>query len=140
MTQIDRIRSFIQSVGSSNIFTINDIQTDTKFPRASIRRILSGLSQKDEISRLEPGIFTPNQFRRKFIGTQKYKGNSRQFFALTYESNDIDRESELLQTLDGFLNDEYVKSASNTGYSDDIIESNEVQTEFIFPNVQVGEL
>lgn len=140
MTQIDTIRRIIQGIGSGELFSISDIRSDTKFPRASIRRVLSRLSRQGEITRVKRGLFKAEQFRRKFIGTTKYKGNPRQFFALTYEANDEDREIELLEALNQFLNEEYVDAAGNTGYADDFVDATEVDEGFIFPNIQVGDL
>jgi alkylated DNA nucleotide flippase Atl1 len=160
VTQIDRIRTLIQNISTGNPITTKDISKITGFPEPSIRRVLSGLVAKGEITRVRRGFFTSSRkesesenirfrmgeredlddWHRKFIGTQKYKGNPRQFFALTYERNDIDRETELLDELDGFLNAEYVQSAGNTGYADDIIDESQTQDEFIFPSIQVGYL
>ena len=105
VTQTDRVRSFLQNIGSGNLFSTSDVFEDTGIPKPTIRRILAGLVRSTEITRREPGIFRINildksqeveqkidVWHRKFIGTQKYKGNPRQFFAVTYEKNDFDRE------------------------------------------------
>ena len=153
MTQIERIREIIRKFDVAELFTGKEIENETGFPKSSIRRTLGSLVKTEEINRVEPGLFVrkdisqfgvqideSEDFRRKFIGTQKYKDNPRQFFAVTYEKNDIDRESELLIALGKLLNENYVQSAGDTGYSIDSVEPRDVLGEAIFPNIQVGKL
>lgn len=150
MTQIDTIRALFQNFSASDILTITDIQIATKFPRASIRRVLSSLSTNEEITRLQQGVFTTStegvsvldeeEFHRKFIGTGKSGSSSRQFFAVTFEANDIDRENELVERLIEFVNENFLDIAGTTGYADDTIDTRDIDLNFTYPSIQVGVL
>lgn len=158
MTQIERIRDIIRKFEDSTLFNIAEIRERTNIPQASVRRILGGLANNGEISRVEPGLFKVPQredttrfggqvdedefqeIHRKFIGTQKYGKDTRQFFALTFEENEIDREGDLLDALRDFLNTNYLDAAGDTGYSDQIVPQADVQEQFRFPSIQVDEL
>ena len=157
MTQKNDILEFLRSFPASTLITNAEIREQFGFPSASVRRITGSLVRDGRISRVEAGLFKIepddepdtdkppkgaiiDEFRRKFIGTQKYRGNPRQFFAITYENNDVDREVELIDALDRFLNKNYVDATGNTGYADDIVSPFEVERNFIYPSIQVGEL
>jgi len=143
VVQIDRLRDVISGFVSGELFSTRDIEDETGFPRPSIRRLTGNLVKTGEIERVEPGLFKRGDiedgWHRKFIGTQKYGGSNRQFFALTFEQNDTDREAELLGALDDFLNNTgFVESAGDTGYSDQIVEAPD--TNYIYDSIQVGQL
>lgn len=78
------------------------------------------------------------EFIRKFVSGLFYcGGKKRQFFAVTYEEDDADRELELLQ----FLEETYRNCSdmrSNHGYSEDF-ESPDNESH-IWPNIETGEL
>lgn len=81
---------------------------------------------------------TQLDFNRKFISGLFYcGGNKRQFYALTFEQNDTDREDELLQVLEAtFTNCSDMRE--DHGYSTDRVDKSEVSA--IFPDVETGEL
>ena len=72
---------------------------------------------------------------RKYISMIAYDNPKRQFYALTYEDNDEDREEELVQALIEFFNSEGFVFASDYGYSQDEASGNP-----IYPEIEVNYL
>jgi len=147
MSQIARIRSIIGTFGENGLITIGKIALRTGFPKPSVRRVLSYLNSRGEIERIERGLYSPriggqvDVWYQKFIGTQKYRGNPRQFYAITFEKNDIDREEELLDALDDYLGRRgYIDGAGNTGYASDKIKRPDISFNAIYPKIETGEL
>ena len=154
MSQIDKIRKYIDSIGEGTLFDITEIQEELNFPRPSIRRILGGLVNSGEISRVESGLFRvperddtsrfggqiDGNLVRKYVSGLFYCSNKkRQFFAATFERNDIDRESELLDRLDEEFSDRCSDIRDNYGYSQDEFFESETNLA-IYPEIEVGEL
>lgn len=80
------------------------------------------------------------EFRQKFVSGLFYCGGQRkQFFARTFEQNSTIREKELLNMLEA-EHDNCSNIRDNFGYSDDFIDRSEVQSAFIYPDIETGEL
>jgi len=146
VTQIDTIRKILRGFETGELITTREIISSTGFKEPSVRRLTGNLVETGEISRIEPGLFRKEEgdgelneiFHRKFIGTAKYQNKPRQWFAVTYEANDIDRETELLRGLKQHLNEHFVDATGDTGYSDQVTET--FDPNYVYPSIQVGEL
>lgn len=80
------------------------------------------------------------QFRQKLVSALYYcNGEREELFARTFEDNEKDRAMILMRDIQEFAEE---KSCSeireNFGYSDDFVPELEVDTNFIYPNVEVG--
>lgn len=140
MTQKDEIRKIIEEIEEGSLFDIAEIQERTDFLRPSIRRILGNLEHAGEISRVEQGLYRVGRARRKFVSGLFYcGGRKRQYFAQTYEFNNIDRERELIDEIESTFGN-CSDMRENHGYSDDIISEGQVPRSQIFPFMEVGEL
>jgi len=152
VNQIDRIRQVIESMGPNNLFNTDEIRQQTDFPRPSIRRVLSTLAKNEEINRIETGLFKTGDdgsfqsggelvdFRRKFVSGLFYcSGRKRQFFALTFEANNRDREEELVQFLEDEIASDCSELRENHGYSDESGFDSETSVPR-YPDIQGGEL
>lgn len=72
---------------------------------------------------------------RKYISMIAYDNPNRQFYALTFEDNDVDREQELVQALVEFFGSEGFVFSSDYGYSSDSGKGSP-----IFPDIEVSYL
>lgn len=152
VTQIDIIRRIIDDLEEDELFDISEIRQRTNIPNPSIRRTLGELAKSGEISRIEPGLFKVERtskevgeeldgtFRRKFVSGLFYcNGKKRQFFAITFEDDDISREEELIRFLENEIASDCSELRENHGYSD---QSGFEDTESIprYPEIDGGEL
>jgi len=153
VTQIERIRGIIDTLEEREIFNIQEIRERTNLPLPSIRRVLGTISKSGEISRIEPGLFRINRddssrfggqvddFHRKFVSGLFYCGSDvkRQFFAITFEANNIDREEELIRFLEDGIASDCSKLRENHGYSS---QSGFEDRESVprYPEIEGGEL
>ena len=57
VNQTDRVIELLDNFNTGEIFSTGDIADVSKFPRPSIRRVLSTLVKRGTIQRIEPGLF-----------------------------------------------------------------------------------
>lgn len=81
-------------------------------------------------------------FRQKIITRTLYcSGDRHEYFARTYEQNPVDREQQLLNALEARTIDRCSppnEPENGHGYSDGFVSRDEVDSEYIFPKIEVG--
>jgi len=152
MTQIEQIRDIIvNTLKVGDLISTSEIARSTGIPRPSVRRVLSQLVSDGEIRRVEPGLFSrvdstrlggqvDGTYRRKFVSGLFYcGGKKRQFFATTFEIDNISREEELIRFLENGIASNCSELRENHGYSDEPgFEDRESFPRY--PNIEGGEL
>ena len=140
VNQTDRVIELLDNFNTGEIFSTGDIADVSKFPRPSIRRVLSTLVKRGTIRRIEPGLFKiPRHENREIEQSHKEdeinESEIETFYlsGLTYNRDigvkistnlGINEAEELLRTyartnVDGFNEDFYgISSIGYNGYDE----------------------
>ena len=103
MTQKDQLLSFF-STNDETEYTLKDIYDQfPKFSQSEIRRTMQELIVENKVTRESPGHYNINdeEIYRKILKIGASCGKKfRKIYAITYEFNDKNRESDLLSAIE----------------------------------------
>jgi len=110
------------------------------FQTGSKTEEFEGFGGRESLVEESDRSLSKREFRRKFVSGLFYCGGiKRQFFAQTFEQNDVDRSDALLRELEQITSN-CSDIRDNFGYSDDEVDNSKVSNNAIFPDVESGEL
>lgn len=135
------IRSFLLKEIEGAFTTKDVVYTFIANPN-TVRRILTELKKEGIIARIDKkwSVIAPTQiFFRKYVSELAYcNGKRRQLYALTFEDNQINRESYLLDIIEAYY-DQKCGNFIETGYSQMEYYQKVTQSK-IYPLYEVGML